>query len=260
MLFSLDKIKAFFLADKIIAFIIHLTISALIVGAVVALIFFYWYPNPYFEANGAWTVLRILIGVDLVLGPLLTLILFKKGKPGLVFDMSFIAAIQLIALIYGVHTIYGERPYYLVFAVDRFEVVGKVEIDDSKIKYPELNKKPNKGPILVFADFPKDKDERNKLLFEVVMEGKPDLERRPEYYLPYALNKEKIIKKAKTLNLLIEADEKNKQIIEKFMKDNADKKDDLLFLPLVGKNNDLALILDKNTGLPIDGIGVDPWL
>lgn len=260
MLFSTDKIKAFFSPDKLKAFIIHLSISASIVGAVMALIFFYWYPRPYFEANGAWPVLRILIGVDLVLGPLLTLILFKKGKPGLVFDMSFIAAIQLTALIYGVHTIYDERPYYLVFAVDRFEVIGKVEIDDSKIKYPELTDKPNKGPILVFADFPKDKDEKNNFLFEVIMEGKPDLERRPEYYLPYALNKEKIIEKAKTLKLLVEADKNNKQKVEKFINKNADKKDDLLFLPLVGKNNDLALVLDKTTGLPIDGISVDPWL
>lgn len=260
MLFSLDKIKAFFSADKIIAFIIHLTISALIVGVVVALIFFYWYPNPYFEAIGAWTVLRILIGVDLVLGPLLTLMLFKKGKPGLVFDMSFIAAIQLTALIYGVHTIYGERPYYLVFAVDRFEVVGRVEIDDSKIKHPELTEKPNKGPILVYADFPKDPDEKNKFLFEVIMEGKPDLERRPEYYHIYLPNKDKVLEKAKSLNMLVEVDQNSRQKVEKFIEKNADKKNDLLFLPLVGKNNDLALVLDKTTGLPIDGISVDPWL
>jgi len=255
-----DKAKSFFSADKITAFLIHLSISASIVGVVLALIFFFWYPQPYFEANGAWKVLRILIGVDLVLGPLLTLVLFKKGKPRLIFDLCFIAAIQLSALIYGVHVIYGERPYYLVFAVDRFEVVGKVEIDESKIKYPELTNKPNKGPILVFADFPKDKSERSDLLVGVVFEGKPDLERRPDYYHPYEPNKDKIIAKAKPLSLLSAVDAGNKKIVDKFLKKYADKKDNLLFLPMVGKNNDLALVIDKTTGLPIDGISVDPWL
>ncbi len=251
MLISVDKIKAFS---------IHFAISVTIVGFVIALIFFYWYPHPYFEANGAWTVLRVLVGVDLVLGPLLTLILFKKGKPGLVFDMCIIATIQLSALVYGIHVIYGERPYYLVFAVDRFEVVGRVEIDESKIKYPELKNKPNKGPILVFADFPEDKEERNKFMFEVIIEKKPDLERRPEYYKIYLENKDKVLEKAKNLSALVDAKGKNKQKVEKFLKSHADNADDLLFLPLVGKNNDLALVLDKTTGLPIDGIAVDPWL
>ena len=119
----------FFTKDKLSAFAIHLTISATIVAIVIAIIFYFWYPKPFFEANGAWTVLRVLIMVDLVLGPSLTLALFKKGKKGLVMDMSIIAAIQLAALIYGTTVIFGARPYYLVFAVDRFEIVGKAEVD-----------------------------------------------------------------------------------------------------------------------------------
>jgi hypothetical protein len=249
----------FFTKDKLTAFLIHLLISATVVGAVIFLIFFFWYPRPYFEANGAWTVLRILIMVDLVLGPLLTLVLFRKGKPGLVMDMSIVAAIQLTALIYGVYVIYGERPYYLAFAVDRFEVIGKVEVDANKIKYPELKVKPNIGPILVFADFPKDKEERSQFVFETVLEGKPDLERRPEYYHPYLLNKDKVINKAKPLSELIGDNNSYKRKIEQFLENRKGDQDDYLYLPLVGKNNDLALVIDKTTGLPIDGISIDPW-
>ena len=173
--------------------------------------------------------------------------------------MCMVAAVQIIALVYGIHVIFGERPYYLVFAVDRFEVVGRVEIDESKIKYPELRIKPNEGPILIYADFPEDKEEREKFLFEVVTEGKPDLERRPEYYKLYTPNIEKVLQKGKSLNELIEKDNNNKKIVEKFLKGYKNKEDGLVFLPLVGKNNDMALILDKMTGLPIDGISVDPW-
>ncbi len=249
----------FFTKDKIKAFLIHLAISSAIIGIVFAVIFFFWYPRPYFQANGAWSVIRVLIMVDLVMGPLLTLVLFKKGKPGLVFDISMVAFVQIAALVYGVQVIFGERPYYLVFAVDRVEVVGKVEVDVNKIKYPDLKIKPNKGPILVFADFPEDKEERNKILFEVVTEGKPDLERRPEYYHPYISNADRVIQKGKSLSLLV-GDNKDRKIkVDRFLKRYNGKLEDYLFLPMVGKNNDMALVIDKITGLPVDGIAVDPW-
>ena len=253
------SIKEFFSRDKVTAFLIHLLISAAIVAIVFVLIFFFWYPRPYFEANGAWKVLRVLVLVDLVMGPLLTLLLFKKGKPGLIVDLCLIAAVQIGALAYGINILYGERPYYLAFAVDRFEVVGKVEIDQTKINYPELKIKPNQGPILVFADFPEDKEERENFLFSVVLDGTPDLERRPEYYHPYIVHKERVIKKAKPLKELIKSDENNKLEVEKFLTRQGGALEDYLYLPLVGKNTDLALVIDKTTGLPIDGITADPW-
>ena len=249
----------FFTKDKIKAFLIHLAISSAIIGIVFAVIFFFWYPRPYFQANGAWSVIRVLIMVDLVMGPLLTLVLFKKGKPGLVFDISMVAFVQIAALVYGVQVIFEERPYYLVFAVDRVEVVGKVEVDVNKIKYPDLKIKPNKGPILVFADFPEDKEERNKILFEVVTEGKPDLERRPEYYHPYISNADRVIQKGKSLSALVGDNKDSKIKVDRFLKRYNGKLEDYLFLPMVGKNNDMALVIDKITGLPVDGIAVDPW-
>lgn len=256
----LNRVKSSISADKINAFLIHLLISSFVVSIVLVLIFYFWYPQPYFEANGAWRVLRILIGVDLVLGPLLTLVLFKKGKKGLIFDLCFVAAIQLTALTYGIYVIYGERPYYLVFAVDRFELVSKVEIDDTQIKFPELKIKPNQGPILIYAQLPENKELRSKLLFEVATEGKPDLERRPEYYQLYELNKEKVVNKGKSLDSLVNADIEKKKTVNKFISKHVDNKEDFVYLPLVGKNNDLALVISKSTGLPIGGISLDPWL
>ena len=75
----------------------------------------------------------ILIGVDLVLGPLLTLIVYKQGKPGLKFDLSFIAAVQVAALIYGSYTLHSERPHFLVFAIDRVTLVALSGIDESSM-------------------------------------------------------------------------------------------------------------------------------
>ena len=67
--------------SKLRAFLIHFSISATVVGAAFAVIFFAWYPAPYFEVVGAWNVVRILIVVDLILGPLLTLIPVDPWEP-----------------------------------------------------------------------------------------------------------------------------------------------------------------------------------
>ena len=49
------------------------------------------------------------------------------------------------------------------------------------------------------------------------MEGKPDLERRPEYYHPYLSNKEKVIQKAKPLSELIKDESIDQKKIAKFL-------------------------------------------
>ena len=121
--------------SRLQAFLVHLSLSAAVVGSGFAIVFFIWYPQPYFEVVGAWYLIRILFIVDVVLGPLLTFIVFKPGKPGLKFDLTVIALVQVAALMYGATIIYQERPYYLVFAVDRFELVARKDLDLSGIKY-----------------------------------------------------------------------------------------------------------------------------
>ena len=91
------------------------------------------------------------------------------------------------------------------------------------------------------------------------MEGKPDLERRPEYYHPYASNVDKIVQKGKSLSALLTDDKDSKKKVDKFLQRYNGNKEDYLYLPMVGKNNDMALVIDNVTGLPIDGIAVDPW-
>ena len=107
------------------ASLIHLLISGLLVGNVIGVVLWVWYPSPTFEAVGAFSIIRLLIGVDLILGPLLTLIVFKQGKPGLKFDLTVIALTQIAALVYGTYTLYKEKPDYMVFSIDRLEFVSK---------------------------------------------------------------------------------------------------------------------------------------
>jgi len=112
---------------------IHLLISIAVFSLFLSLVYFIWYAYPLFHTEGVTSVVTIMAAVDIVLGPLLTLLLFKSGKKGLVFDLCIIAAIQVSALLYGGYTVYSERPVYLVHSHDKFEVVGKAEIKTQTI-------------------------------------------------------------------------------------------------------------------------------
>jgi hypothetical protein len=243
--------------SKLRAFVIHLAISATVVGTVFAIIFFFWYPVPYFRVSGADDIVKVLIGVDLILGPLLTLVLFKSGKPRLLFDLSVIAVIQLSALIYGTNVIFQERPYYVVFAVDRFVVVPKKDIDLTKIRYDALTVKPWRGPILAVATLPEDVQERQRLMFEVIG-GAPDIERRAEYWSPYADKIDQVMARAEALNTIpTRSDEAQRQIAGVMERhDNADR---LVYLPITSNVNVYSMIFDPETQKAVDIVPVDPW-
>src|SRR5215218_9788376 len=101
---------------------VHLVISAIIAVLVFATMLLLWYPRPYFTVAGGFTLMLLLIGVDVVIGPLLTLVVFDPRKKSLKFDLAVIVVLQLAALIYGVWIMFSARPVFVAFAGDRFEV------------------------------------------------------------------------------------------------------------------------------------------
>jgi hypothetical protein len=76
----------------------HFLISFVVFVVLAYFVLFRWYPEFFYTIDGGWEGMRIIIGVDLILGPLLTLVVFKAGKPGLKFDLSMIAIIHSVCL------------------------------------------------------------------------------------------------------------------------------------------------------------------
>jgi len=245
------------------AFLTHLGTSATIVGVACALVFFVWYPYPYFQAVGAWSVLRVLIGVDLVLGPLLTLVVFKPGKRGLKLDLAIIAVVQLAALVYGLTVVHRERPFFTVFALDRFYVLAEHEADPAQVAAAEasgrIDRQPRRGPLLVVANRPTDEAALRKLLEETVFGGRPDIERRPEFWRRFSDESRQIVERRRPLSQLRAARPDAARRIAALTADLGVAEDELGFLPLVGKNRDLSFIVDA-TGAPLGVLDVDPWI
>ncbi len=109
---------------------LHLLLSAFAVSCVGLLVFKGWYHYPWYDLLGVADIFWIVAAVDVVCGPLLTLILCAphKGRKELIADLSMIALIQVMALSYGVWSVYSARPVVLSFEVDRFAVITANEI------------------------------------------------------------------------------------------------------------------------------------
>ena len=121
------------------AFAVHLGISLVIFAALLLVVVFEWYRFPLFAIEGGWRGIQIIAGCDIVLGPLLTLIVFKPGKPHLKFDLGVIALIQIAALISGTWIAYVQRPVLMVYAEERFyplsnDIAGLAGIKSEDIK------------------------------------------------------------------------------------------------------------------------------
>jgi hypothetical protein len=244
------------------AVLTHLGMSSAIVGAACALIFIVWYPQPYFLATGASHVLGVLIGVDLVLGPLLTAIVFKPGKRGLKFDLAVIALVQIVAFVYGVTTIYRSRPYFTVFAVDRFYVLARGDVVSEELARHERDNwliKPTRGPLFVAASRPTDLAAAQKLLDETVLQGKADIERRPDYWKPYADAAAQVGARAQPLAALKAAKPQAAAAIDALPGRLGVPEQRLGYLPLIARNRDLSFIVDVTSGAPLEVLDVDPW-
>jgi hypothetical protein len=240
------------------AFLSHFLFSAVIVALVLTFVLLVWYPQPYFQIIGAIDVIRILIVVDLILGPLLTLILFKPGKKGLKFDMTMVAVLQLSALVYGVHTLYIERPYYVIFVGDRFQVLAERDIDKETIDNEVFLAKPWDQPIYVIAKMPEDPKERSRITEEIFFEGKRDVHQRPELWVAYDESTDAVRQRTRPLAELLERRPDIGDEIHDLLGGRAERAE-LVYVPVMGRKHILTMVLDAGTLAPVDVINIDPW-
>ena len=134
------------------AFITHLSISAVIFFILAYLIIFDWYPSYYFEHDGGDRGLMTIFFVDIILGPGLTLLVFKQGKKWLKFDMSMIILFQIVALSWGIKSVYMAKPSLTVFYHGRFACLGQYDITPEELK--RLSQDNAGGPVLAFLRRP----------------------------------------------------------------------------------------------------------
>jgi hypothetical protein len=241
---------------------IHLSLSAMIAIAVVTLTLLLWYTPPFFSAVGGRQILLILLGVDVSLGPLITLIIFntKKSRKALTFDFSVIALLQITALIYGMNVMFQARPVFVVFSRDSFDLVTAnmlSEADIAKAKHPEYRSLPLTGPVYVYTEMPTDIKERNELVFNAAS-GK-DLPQFPQYYQPYVEHMSAAARAAKPIAELINLNPDRVAEIGNAVQATGLTKAELGFLPLRTNHEDIAVVVEISDGKVLTTLPVRPW-
>jgi hypothetical protein len=119
----------------VLNFLSHLSISFLISLIAVGVIFYIWYPYPA-QAVGVTQLFIMLIVIDVIVGPIMTFLIYKKDFNVFKIDLAIIVIIQVAAFLYGFYSIAQGRPAWIVFNQNKFELVRANEqfIDDAENK------------------------------------------------------------------------------------------------------------------------------
>ena len=243
------------MTPRIKFFLVHIITSVIIAFLLTLLVFFIWYPSPLAIAVGVTHIFLMLLVIDVILGPLLGLLVYKEGKKTLKFDLSVIILIQIAALCYGVFSIEQGRPAWLVYNVDRFELVRKNELINTNIQQarPQFQQPSWFKPQYVATEFAKDIQQRNDEMFAEVLGG-ISIAQRPERYVELTQAKTQIQQRALPL---VELQQYNpKTDVEKTLAEypKADA-----WLPLKANAVDMVVLVNKESASIIKIVDLRPW-
>ena len=237
---------------------LHLLLSFCIVVLVLTTMYLLWYPNSYFNLMGGGRLIIVLAGVDVFLGPLLTLTVYKAGKKGLRFDLFCIGIVQIAALSYGIYVMFAARPVFTVFNRNQFQVSSVVDIaheELAKAKKIEWRHFSVTGPILVAVGEPNKKDRKEAMFAQV---ERDNAHRYPRLYDEYNKHGSEVINAGKPVISLAADSIENKATIDKFLTKVNRPATDFLVLPISSELAEMTAIIDAKTGDFIEIIDAKP--
>ena len=243
---------------RVKAALIHLTVSIVVALFSAILVLYLWFPGQYRAMAGGSHLLFLIVSVDVVLGPLLTFVVFNAEKPRseLIRDLSVVFVLQFGGLVYGMHAVYLARPVALVFEQTRFRVVSYVQVEQSELPQmttgvPRLS---ISGPLLLSVrDF---KDDREKS--EAAEKGIAgvDVGVRPKFWQPYLYAEKQLRKVARPYDILVRKYPSDLSVNELPGKLGV-LSNQLLFVPVITRTGDWVAVLSSKTLLPLDFIPKD---
>ena len=125
----------------------------MVLAVILYFILYEWYPEPFFTAQGGWQGVRLMVFVGLVLGPMLTLIAFNHLKPRklIIFDLSIIVTLQVVALVLSAYAVYTQRPIALVFWGSAFYTVTEEDYHAQGMTSPDFSQYSSRVPPLIYS-------------------------------------------------------------------------------------------------------------
>jgi hypothetical protein len=237
----------------------HFGISLAVAGLVYVAVRYLWYPGPLFEVAGGLELLLVVICVDVTLGPLITLIIFKPGKWGLKFDLTVIGTVQVVALAYGLYAIAESRPVFITFVKDRFELVRAGELEDADVAQGAagFNSLSWFGYRIAAARMPRNPNEQLKHMDLALLGGK-DLHVFPKLYVPYEQEAGAAAKVAAPMSKLRKLNPDSQAELDALVA-RSGPEENLAFLPLRAGKRDMSVVVKKVDGAFVTLLPLRPW-
>jgi hypothetical protein len=232
------------------AFGLHLLGSATALTLILGALYLGWYHWPGWYLSAALHVILVMVGVDVVLGPLLTLIVADSSKSlrALGRDIGIIVTFQLVALVYGTTTLWTGRPLYYAFSLDCLEIVQASEIDGAARKASEqqqLSLAPHwySRPRWIWVPLPKDPDEAQKIVASA-LEGGADVTALPQYYKPWDQGLTDLRAQLKKVDEIRYFSAKQKKVLKERMLASGLAADQPDAIALMGRGPSLLAVID----------------
>jgi hypothetical protein len=241
----------------------HFAASALVAALCAGLVFLVWYPYPYSHLAGGRELFTLVVTVDVVMGPVLSLVVYNPAKPRteLWRDLGIIFLLQAAALAYGLHSVAQARPVYLAFEADRFRVVAVPDIDPEALgEAPAaLRALSWTGPKLLGVRLLENTDSEYPQSIQLALQGiHPAF--RPSRWVSYDSQRRMVIEAAKPVAALRRARPGDAPRIDLALRRAGLDDARVGYLPLLShRHSDWVVLVDLADGAPAAMLPIDAW-
>lgn len=246
--------------NRLYAGTIHLAISLTVAALAAYLVFGIWYPSPYPELSGGRELFLLVIAVDVVIGPLITLVIFNrtKTKRHLLMDFTAVGLLQVAALTYGLWTVFVARPVHLVFDYKRMVVVHAIDVHPEMIpKAPvALQTLPINGPSLLSL---RPLQGEEKFDSELLALGGIVQAAQPALWQPYDAARADILRESHPAGQLKQRFPAQAQAIDQAVARTGRPLDQLRTLPLLSRKIAWTVLIDAQSAQPVGFVALDSF-
>jgi len=221
----------------------HFCASTCLLLLIVGTLYLGWYRWPGWYLAGMFKVLPITVGVDAALGPLLTFIIANPSKPlrELARDISLIAVVQLVALVYGTITLWHGRPLYYVYSGRELSVEQGTEFSPAEIalgqqKNPDLAPYWYSLPRWIYVPS-----------LPAGTAGNPDPTSMPRYFQPWSNGLPDLRNKLKRVDEWRYFSLAQRDVLKKRLVEQGFGADYAATMPMTGRDVPLLAVFDSKT-------------
>jgi len=238
---------------------IHLVLTVGVIGALGFTMLSTWYAMGLFEFAHADRLLFIVAAIDITVGPLLTLLVYRKGKRGLKLDLGLIGLAQIAFLVYGLSVVWVSRPVFLVALPERIVLVFAHEIEDDLLpvttgRLPR-QRLPWFGPERVGARRPQDPIEQSKLV-DALLAGR-DLPLFPQHYVPYSELVPQLLAGSDGLEMaIIKLPAERKQAIATQVRRRFGEQ--VRTVPITSSRGNAVMLISEDKAVPLQVLPIQP--